>query len=317
MSHAFWRALRIAAATGTVLLSAGCTAGVLGEDAEDDPVGVAAGQIITRTEAEPNNTPGDLGVKAITLGADNHGSFAAGDTSDYWRLDIPYRTYLNVFLGSIPAGSDYDLKLYRSPDLVSPVWSGLNAGNADEIVVRRDMAAGTYYLEVYPVVKPRADVSYNLRAASTAVSRATQWVQAQVPYCGGIKGGSDILCGGTCVRTGAAANPAWDPYRSDCSGFVSWAWGLPAPGLLTSSLPSVAAAIGVTNLAPGDILLGAGHVVLFESWSDKPAGKANILHEPDCGGVATAALVTLTGVSVATTVKLWGSTYTAYRYVMP
>src|SRR5262245_11933861 len=60
--------------------------------------------------------------------------------------------------------------------------------------------------------------------------RARTWVDAQVPYCGGPNGGKDVICGGTCVRSGDSKNTEWDPYRSDCSGFLSWAWGLEAPG---------------------------------------------------------------------------------------
>src|ERR1700712_2059865 len=52
------------------------------------------------------------------------------------------------------------------------------------------------------------------------MSRAQQWVDLQVPYCGGVNGGTDYVCGGTCERPHAA----WDDFRTDCSGFVSWAW---------------------------------------------------------------------------------------------
>src|SRR3954463_16145287 len=52
------------------------------------------------------------------------------------------------------------------------------------------------------------------------MSRAQTWVDLQVPYCGGVNGGTDYICGGTCQRPHAA----WDNFRTDCSGFVSWAW---------------------------------------------------------------------------------------------
>ncbi|MFF4529153.1 FG-GAP-like repeat-containing protein [Streptomyces sp. NPDC001407] len=64
-------------------------------------------------------------------------------------------------------------------------------------------------------------------------------------------------------------------WRTDCSGFVSMAWGLPGPGETTDSfIPGgVAHEISKDELKPGDALnnkaLGNdGHVVLFEKWAD-------------------------------------------------
>lgn len=154
----------------------------------------------------------------------------------------------------------------------------------------------------------------NLEALSTAdiVGRAREWVNVAMPYCGGPNGGADVLCGGTCVRTGAAKNPAWDAYRSDCSGLVSYAWGLPAPGRITSTLPEVATPIAGTDLAPGDILNNSYHVVLFVEWVNKAAGTAKVIHEPDCGRVASEVQVVLT-VNSSSSVSLWSDGYTALR----
>ncbi|WP_437751952.1 pre-peptidase C-terminal domain-containing protein [Sorangium sp. So ce1389] len=275
----------------------------------------SAEQALSVYETEPNNTPSS--AKAIKMRDDNHGAFPSGDTVDYWKFNLPARMYVNIFLGNIPAGSDYDIQVFKSTDVSSPVWSGTKGSNADELVVSRDMQAGDYIVKVYPYGGPRGDVQYRLRYAPTAISRGWEWVDVQMPYCGGVNGGADLLCGGTCVRTGSAANPLWDPYRSDCSGFVSWAWQLAAPGLTTSTLPNASTTITGSNLAPGDILLGNGHVVLFESWTDKAAGKARILHEPTCDTVAKAETVTLTASSSSSNVQLWGANYNAYRRNMP
>ena len=111
-----------------------------------------------------------------------------------------------------------------------------------------------------------------------------------MPYCGGPNGGSDVICGGTCSRTGAAKSVEWDKYRSDCSGFVSWSWGLAAPGETTRTLApyetKVSTLITVEELQPGDALNGTGHVMLFGGWADKAAGKALILQESRCGTTA-------------------------------
>lgn len=111
-----------------------------------------------------------------------------------------------------------------------------------------------------------------------------------MPCYGGPNGGKDVICGGSCSRTGAARSVAWDLYRSDCSGFVSWSWGLPAPGETTRTLApydtKVSSLITVDELEPGDALNGHGHVVLFGGWADRAAGTALLLQESRYGTTA-------------------------------
>jgi hypothetical protein len=57
-----------------------------------------------------------------------------------------------------------------------------------------------------------------------------------MPYCGGVNGGTDYICGGTCYRSGAGNTAQWNVYRTDCSGLVSWAWGVPGPGWTTGTI---------------------------------------------------------------------------------
>lgn len=63
-------------------------------------------------------------------------------------------------------------------------------------------------------------------------------------------------------------------YRSDCSGLISMAWGLPSPGLSTRTLHTVARRLASTSdLKAGDLLLyGGKHAVLFNGWTDREAG---------------------------------------------
>ncbi|MFT3775394.1 MAG: hypothetical protein QM820_59365 [Minicystis sp.] len=254
-------------------------------------------------------------MKTITWGDDNRGTLSPTDPVDYWSLIVPARTYLNIYLGNVPAGSDYDLYLIQNGQTI---WSGLNAGSADEIVVKLDVQPGTYALKVAAYQNPQTNQSYLLRVASTAVSRARQWVTVAMPYCQAANGQYDSFCGKTCQRTGAASSAEWDPYRSDCSGYVSWAWGLAAPGLNTSNLSTRFATIAANQLQPGDILLRTGvHAVLFEQWLDKATGKARILEEQNCGKVAAPRDVTLFNVSSSATVTLDSASYTARRFTMP
>jgi len=146
---------------------------------------------------------------------------------------------------------------------------------------------------------------------SDVVQRASEWTDV-MPYCGAPNGRADPTCGGTCRRTGAAKDPTWDAYRSDCSGLVSWAWGLAAPGLTTTELATHSDPIPWDELAPGDILLTTGHVVLFVSWTDKAAGKATIIHEGRCGEMAKELSVQLSQRD-GSSVVLWGQHYVARR----
>ena len=143
-----------------------------------------------------------------------------------------------------------------------------------------------------PPAKPGPAPKHDPTFAETTLARAQLWIDAQMPYCGGPNGGKDVICGGTCSRTGAAEKAEWDKYRSDCSGFVSWSWGLSAPGETTRTLApydtTVSSLITVDDLQPGDALNGSGtsHVMLFGGWADKAAGKATILQESRCGTTA-------------------------------
>jgi hypothetical protein len=94
------------------------------------------------------------------------------------------------------------------------------------------------------------------------LNRGQDWVGDSVGYSQ-TQGWEDSATGG--------------PYRTDCSGFISMAWGL-STSLTTETLPSVATVVdsnitGETNMQPGDALdYTADHAVLFVSWISKSAG---------------------------------------------
>lgn len=164
---------------------------------------------------------------------------------------------------------------------------------------------------------PATGVDDDLDAfAKSALSRALEWVDVKMPYCGGVNNGTDHLCGGTCRRSGAHASPAWDPYRTDCSGFVSWAWQLPAPGRITTGFApfdtSVTTTIDVDDLLPGDALNNQNHVILFGGWANAEHTKARLLEEYDCGQVAVDRVRDIGKVS-STQVSTQGGTFTAIR----
>jgi len=132
------------------------------------------------------------------------------------------------------------------------------------------------------------------KAGATAVARAEQWVSAAVPYCQSPHGvyDGDGSChsqpweshsGGVCDRP---SNPAWNDYRSDCSGLVSYSWNLGAPGLVTydgfAPYPSsISHMIPAETLAPGDAVNNYDHIMLFKQWV-QAGSKATFVQEPGC-----------------------------------
>ena len=155
--------------------------------------------------------------------------------------------------------------------------------------------------------------------SNAAVNTAEQWVNVKMPYCQAVNGGKELdsacynVTGRTCTRSGAANNSTWNKYRSDCSGLVSYAWQLKAPGLTTSGfLPGTASYIPMQDLQPGDALIRPGHhMVLFKSWKNKSTGSAVVVAEPGCsakgGPYAQDQTWNLNRAPTAATSANWGS----------
>ncbi|AZU02151.1 cell wall-associated hydrolase [Brevibacterium linens] len=102
------------------------------------------------------------------------------------------------------------------------------------------------------------------------INRAQTWVDQGVPYDMGAY----------------HPEPEGKNYRTDCSGFVSMAWGLD-DSLSTVTLPDVSHEISKDELQPGAILLkggpgteGAnGHVVIFNGWANDDKTAYHALEE--------------------------------------
>jgi MYXO-CTERM domain-containing protein len=166
-----------------------------------------------------------------------------------------------------------------------------------------------------PVASSSEDIT-----TDDVIARAQLWVNAKLLYCQAPNHAHDYdtACSSTCNRQD---NPAWDPYRSDCSGFVSWSWGLPAPGRVTGQFApadnSVSHAINGIDLEPGDALnYPADHIILFVKWITK-GSTAEFYEEPGCSSSTPYAhsftsSVTINGSSVH--VSYEGMTFTAIRY---
>jgi hypothetical protein len=154
---------------------------------------------------------------------------------------------------------------------------------------------------------------------TNAVDRAMQWVNAKLKYCQSANHQHDYdsACSSVCSREN---NAAWDPYRSDCSGLVSWAWGLPAPGRITTQFApfntQVSHTIPGEALMPGDALNSSDHIFLFKQWTN-PGHAAVFMEEPGCSSSTPYAHEFTSNVSIngdQVYVSWEGKTFTAIRY---
>ena len=152
-----------------------------------------------------------------------------------------------------------------------------------------------------------------------AVGRAEQWVAVKLPYCQSANHAHDydVACSSICTRTD---NAQWNPYRSDCSGLVSWAWGLPAPGRVTMQFApfvnDLSHTIAAVDLQPGDAINNDEHMMLFRSWVTV-GSVATFIEEPGCSSSTPYAHEFTTSVSVGgSTIHLAGRTkaFTSIRY---
>lgn len=104
-----------------------------------------------------------------------------------------------------------------------------------------------------------------------AIERARSWTEANVGYSAG----------------GSFTNE-YGTYRTDCSGFVSMALGLPT-SYTTGSLEEVTFPIAKDGLEAGDILNNpapgpSGHVVLFAGWADEARTRYFAYEQSPSGG---------------------------------
>jgi hypothetical protein len=159
--------------------------------------------------------------------------------------------------------------------------------------------------------------------AEDAIARAEEWVAVKLPYCQSAnhQADGDTACAPVCTRPD---NPAWDDYRSDCSGLVSYAWGLPAPGRVTWQLApaqtDITSTIPAASLQPGDAVNKPhDHMMLFKAWI-VPGQRATFIEEPGCSASTPYAHevdsdVTISGTSI--TLHSNGTTFEAIRYQEP
>ncbi len=170
-----------------------------------------------------------------------------------------------------------------------------------------------------PVDSEQVGTSSDAITTTEAVSRAEEWVKVKLHYCQAPNGARDYdsACSTYCNRY---SNPLWDAYRSDCSGLISWAWGLPAPGRVTGQFApftnDISHAIQAKDLFAGDAVNNSGHIMLFKEWT-VPGKTATFIEEPGCSSSTPYAHEFTSNVSLngsSLDVAWDGETFTAIRY---
>ncbi|MEV0230316.1 FG-GAP-like repeat-containing protein, partial [Nonomuraea sp. NPDC050786] len=123
---------------------------------------------------------------------------------------------------------------------------------------------------------------------SEVLTRSRTWIDARVPY-------SQSACHGN----------QYGSYRTDCSGFVSMAWGL-RYSYTTSTIGQVSHQIARSDLQPGDALNRPGeHVALFIGWEDAARTRPVVREQAGPDGAPTIQ---------RTWPQSYAATYTPIRY---
>ncbi|MEU7864490.1 hypothetical protein, partial [Nonomuraea sp. NPDC049141] len=105
---------------------------------------------------------------------------------------------------------------------------------------------------------------------SQALVRAQSWITARVPY-----------------SQSACHSNQYGSYRTDCSGFISMAWGL-SRSYTTFDIHLVSHTIARADLKPGDALNDVdSHIALFVRWDDAQQTKPVVREQAGPDGSPT------------------------------
>jgi hypothetical protein len=101
-------------------------------------------------EQEPNNTRNEAeGRPPLCRGTTLTGRLPNGDNDDLYRMNVSALSRVVIDLTGVPAGTDYNLYLYRYEQSLTLVGYSGELGTSNEHI-EVDLAPGTYYVRVYP-----------------------------------------------------------------------------------------------------------------------------------------------------------------------
>lgn len=220
-----------------------------------------------------------LAVTGLAMGIQPAHAAAGGTTTDSVNLRSAPSVGAEV-LATVPGGTGLELQCQTEGDSVAGTyntnfWAKVNYNGKEGYVSRAYVtvpdAAGLGGCEGGAPEQPAPDVPAERQKV---LDRGQFWVDKNVPYS----------------MEAYTAGPDGRQYRTDCSGFVSMAYGLDQ-SYSTVTLPEHFHEIPKDDLQPGDIIgnLGpgsagaAGHVVIFTGWTDDSKTTFTVIEQ--AGGV--------------------------------
>lgn len=96
-------------------------------------------------ESEPNNIFSNADHTYNSY--DNYGYISTSSDVDCWSISFDCTGYANFWLGNIPSGCNYDLRLYRSNESTM-LASSLNSGTANELITYPITPGTVYYVKI-------------------------------------------------------------------------------------------------------------------------------------------------------------------------
>lgn len=144
-------------------------------------VGAASG---TKYESESNNT---YSTATTTFNDyDSYGRISSTSDIDYWSVQFSKSGTANFYLGDIPSGCDYDMRVYSSNG-TTLLGSSTNSGNTYELL-RLTVAAGTrYYIRINSASGYSTSSYYQFRTKvypSNTITSVPLYQQNQGDTCG-------------------------------------------------------------------------------------------------------------------------------------
>ena len=168
-------------------------------------------------------------------------------------LTLTLATAVAVTQPTLAHASPPDASITQAGDAPLPSYPGLPASRGTGL----NLAVAAVSTTPVPCANNGPDEN---TTRAQALTRAQSWLSVGIPY-------SQSRC----------YHNAYGDYRTDCSGFVSMAWGVGGSGSghWTGNLLDVSYVISRSVLQPGDALLrhtgdpDENHVALFVRWADQ------------------------------------------------
>ena len=112
-------------------------------------------------ESEPNNTYSAADLTYDDY--DNYGYISTTSDVDWWKVKFNSSGTANFWLGNVPSGCDYDLRLYSSNG-TTLIQSSTNSGNANELITINVSANVYYYIKINSYSGSSSSSRYLFRA---------------------------------------------------------------------------------------------------------------------------------------------------------